>query len=315
MVRRKTTKEEKLFISTVPEKYRIAVIILFHEYREENDWATPLNIIQDISDNSEMTYDEVYDACYDRIDKIKQGRLTAKNDPIFHKLVSDFLHRHAPEKFSKVYLPDELNQYGKFLHNYFMQRRSFGGYNRKKYIEDLKYKNNNLLICELTAKKTKHFHENCYKSNYSSRLNNTANLANHRYFFIILVCRHLHFDIVISFDDSINNEVYFGVYLETQGIFSLKGNYDNDILQFALMTTLYKIYGDDESNSAVLQRTLCKYGTRDVPECFPNYFWQAMDTNAYGFYLERVENKLEEKYLIERSEKILNDTGLNKILT
>ena len=124
------------------------------------------------------------------------------------------------------------------------------------------------------------------------------NCVIHIKLFIIIVNQERPFDIVISFDDSMRNEVYFGIYLESQKMFSLKGNLDDDPMQFQVNSSIYNQFEKSKEHKPTeLARVIRDFTVRDGAPNHPGYFWHAMRFNIYEFALERLASKIEIKYL------------------
>jgi len=82
-------------------KDRLSVLKIFVEHLKENkgnEFSKPKRIIEDFYSHSDMSYDDIFELYYRKIENIKAGKTRGIDDPELFELVRDFVFRHAPKK-------------------------------------------------------------------------------------------------------------------------------------------------------------------------------------------------------------------------
>ncbi len=93
------------FYKNYSVKDRMAVLKVFVEFLNDNkgeELGKPKRIIEEFYACSELSYDDLYEAYYRKIENIKGRKVKGIDDPELFELIRQFVFKYAPEKVWKL---------------------------------------------------------------------------------------------------------------------------------------------------------------------------------------------------------------------
>ncbi|MBT2970524.1 MAG: hypothetical protein KME56_12395 [Candidatus Thiodiazotropha sp. (ex Ctena orbiculata)] len=107
-------------------KDRLAVLKVFVEFLKENkgnEISKPKRIIEDFYSHSHLSYDDIYELYYRKIENIKAGKTRGIDDPELFELIRDFVFRNAPKKIMCLSAALSIKSIGDALDYFFTDDR------------------------------------------------------------------------------------------------------------------------------------------------------------------------------------------------
>lgn len=320
------SREQIAFIKKYPKKYRIAVIRLLYKYRKENEWATPLSIIDDVAASFDIRHEDIHEAMYDNIDKIQQGRLTAAEDPLFFELAGDFLWRHAPEEFAALSVPLTLLKFGSVIHGFYSTGKNHKADPQDRFSDNglmsLKEKNEVMSFFKIVRENPLELDVESNGIRVKQNKDDAISKAEYETYIAVISCEEYPFDIIISFTNSESNEIYVGIYIERNRIAMLKSHIYGEpaFFRHSIETGGPTIYFEKElTPDRIISKSLFNFRDAEFRDGIkftePGSLHIQLSTFFDRTLLEPIESAVEKNNLKRRVNSLIEKTGLIILLT